>query len=64
VSEEPIEPIAPLPVLVPYSRFQEAQQPRHPAVPADLPLTDQPPTAVVESVNAPDAEVRSILGET
>lgn len=64
MSEEPIEPIVPLPVLVPYSRFHEAQQRRHPAVAADLPPTDQSPTAGAESANAPDPVVRSILAET
>jgi hypothetical protein len=53
------EPIAPLPVLVPYARFHEVQQRRHPVVVADPSLTE-PPAAGADSADSADSVVRSI----
>jgi hypothetical protein len=64
------EPIAPLPVLVPYARFHEVQQRRHPVVVADPSLTEQPAAVGTDSADpANTAEsvepaVRSIPVET
>jgi hypothetical protein len=57
------EPTAPLPVLVPYSRFQEVQQRRHPVVPPEPSptATEQPAATGAEPT---DAFIRTILVET
>lgn len=54
------EVIAPLPVVVPHSRFQAAQQRRHPVVSVAPALTEQTVAADAESAAAAYAVVRSI----
>ncbi len=58
------EPIAPLPVLVPYSRFHEAQLRRRPIVALDPSLAEQPPAAGADSAESAEPAVRSIPVET